>query len=104
MPDAVSLLYNIPGLKYSNGSDEVPRLRLSRRSLVNIFLGNINMWNDSSIVDDNPGVDLPNDIISLIVRDDIAGPSNGMFTLFIFEILDINHVCSVEWCPWQVLS
>jgi phosphate transport system substrate-binding protein len=47
---AVVPVYNLPGVK---------ELRFSGSTLAGIFLGKITNWNDSAIVKDNPGIDLP---------------------------------------------
>lgn len=48
--DAVVPIYNLPG---------ITRLRLSGRTLADIFLGKITQWDDPAIAHDNPGVNLP---------------------------------------------
>ena len=77
LPDSISMLYNLPNLSYTNGRNDVPRLRISRNSLIDIFTGQITQWNDPSLVVDNPNVNLPNATIRLILRNDIAGATTG---------------------------
>ncbi|BAZ88670.1 phosphate ABC transporter periplasmic phosphate-binding protein [Raphidiopsis curvata NIES-932] len=74
---AVSVVYNLPG---------VNRLRLSRKTLPDIFSGKITNWNDAKIKADNPGVNLPNQPIRFAVRADGSG------TTFIFT----NHLSSIN--------
>ncbi|QNP28633.1 phosphate ABC transporter substrate-binding protein PstS [Cylindrospermopsis curvispora] len=74
---AVSVVYNLPG---------VNRLRLSRKTLPDIFSGKITNWNDQQIKADNPGVNLPNQPIRFAVRADGSG------TTFIFT----NHLSSIN--------
>lgn len=74
---AVSVVYNLPG---------VNRLRLSRKTLPDIFSGKITNWNDAKIKADNPGVNLPNQPIRFVVRADGSG------TTFIFT----NHLSSIS--------
>lgn len=70
-------VYNLPG---------VPKLRLSRQVLPDIFAGRITRWNDPRIVADNPGVNLPSSEIKTVVRADGSG------TTFIF----VNHLSAVS--------
>jgi phosphate transport system substrate-binding protein len=74
---AVSVVYNLPG---------VNKLRLSRKTLPDIFSGKITNWNDQQIKADNPGVNLPNQPIRFAVRADGSG------TTFIFT----NHLSSIN--------
>ncbi|MFB2879803.1 phosphate ABC transporter substrate-binding protein PstS [Floridanema aerugineum] len=62
--------YNLPGI-YS--------LRFSRSTLIAIFLGQINTWDDLKIAKDNPGVKLPNTPISIVYRSDGSG-TTAIFT------------------------
>jgi phosphate transport system substrate-binding protein len=74
---AVSVVYNLPG---------VGSLRLSRSVLPDIFSGRIRNWNDQRIRNDNPGVNLPNLPIRVVVRADSSG------TTFIFT----NHLSAIN--------
>ncbi|ARV58166.1 phosphate ABC transporter substrate-binding protein PstS [Nostocales cyanobacterium HT-58-2] len=74
---AVSVVYNIPGVK---------ELKLSRKVLPGIFSGQITNWNDPQIKADNPGVNLPNQPIKAVVRADSSGTS------FIFS----NHLATIS--------
>ncbi|MEC4815788.1 MAG: phosphate ABC transporter substrate-binding protein PstS [Scytonema sp. PMC 1069.18] len=74
---AVSVVYNLPGVK---------NLKLSRKTLPAIFSGQITNWSDPQIKADNPGVNLPNLPIRPIVRADSSG------TTFIFS----NHLSSIS--------
>ncbi|UJS03546.1 phosphate ABC transporter substrate-binding protein PstS [Cylindrospermopsis raciborskii] len=74
---AVSVVYNLPG---------VNRLRLSRKTLPDIFSGKITNWDHQQIKADNPGVNLPNQPIRFAVRADGSG------TTFIFT----NHLSSIN--------
>lgn len=74
---AVSVVYNLPG---------VNKLRLSRKTLPDIFSGKITKWNDRQIKADNPGVNLPDQPIKFVVRADGSG------TTFIFT----NHLSSIN--------
>lgn len=57
---------------------DVKELRLSRKAYSGIFLGTVKQWNDPLIVKDNPGVQLPNTPINVVVRADSSG------TTFVF--------------------
>ena len=77
----IVVAYNLEGLK-----DE---LRLTRDLYVDIFLGKIKQWNDARITAVNPGVNLPNDDIVIVVRQDSSG------TTYAFT----NHLSAIstEW-------
>ncbi len=65
----VAIMYNLPGN---------PKLKLDGDTLANIYLGNINKWNDPKIAALNPGVDLPDLAIVPVHR------TEGSGTTFIF--------------------
>ncbi|HEY9828227.1 MAG TPA: phosphate ABC transporter substrate-binding protein PstS [Stenomitos sp.] len=67
---AVAVVYNVPGV--SSG------LKLSQSTLASIFSAKITKWNDPKIASANPGVNLPDQPIRLVVRADSSG------TTFIF--------------------
>lgn len=69
---AVSVIYNIPGIKESG-------LKLTGEVLVDIFLGKITKWNDPRIQELNPDLTLPNVAIA------VAHRSDGSGTTFIFS-------------------
>ncbi|GLS84079.1 phosphate ABC transporter substrate-binding protein PstS [Paraferrimonas haliotis] len=60
----IVLTYNLPG---------VSKLKLPRDVYPLIFTGEISKWNDPRIVAANPGVDLPNRNITVVVRSDSSG-------------------------------
>jgi phosphate transport system substrate-binding protein len=64
-------------------------VRFSRANLVDVFLGKIERWNDPRILADNPGLDLPDQPMQVVVRDDSSG------TTFAFT----NHLAATsnEW-------
>ncbi len=89
---SIVLAYNLPG---------VDNLRLSRETYANIFLGNITNWNDPAIAEDNPGVNLPNQPISVISRSDGSG-TTGVFTMHLAAISEewrntVGQGTSVQW-------
>jgi len=67
---SIVFAYNIP---------EIPELKLSRQTYVDIFLGKITKWNDPAIAKDNPDVNLPNLDITVVVRSDGSG-TTSVFT------------------------
>lgn len=66
----VAIAYNLPG---------VAELRLGPEVLGDLFLGEITRWNDARLVSLNPGAELPDAPIRLIVRSD-GGGSTAVFT------------------------
>ena len=60
----VVLAYNLKG---------VDGLKLPRDVYPEIFLGKITKWNDPKIAEANPGVDLPDEDITVVVRSDSSG-------------------------------
>ena len=74
----IVLLYNLKGL--------TGPLKLPREVYVGIFLGKIKMWNDPSITQANPGLNLPASAIILVTRLDSSG------TTFAFT----NHLGAIS--------
>jgi len=66
---SIVLTYNLEGVK---------DLKLSRKAYSGIFLGKVKMWNDPLIAKVNPGVNLPDKAINVVVRADGSG------TTFVF--------------------
>lgn len=64
----IVIAYNLPGI-----SD----LRLPRSVYPEIFLGKITKWNDAKIAAANPGVQLPDTPITVVVRSDKSGTTFG---------------------------
>ncbi len=62
---AVVLIYNIEGVTQP--------ITLDRATLVGIFLGQIQKWNDPAITALNPGITLPDAAISVVHRSDGSG-------------------------------
>jgi phosphate transport system substrate-binding protein len=73
----VVLAFNLPG---------VTELKLPREVYPLIFTGEINKWNDPRIAEANPGVELPDQTITVVRRSDGAG------TTFIFT----NHMAAIS--------
>lgn len=68
---AVVLAYNVPSVQSG--------LKLPRAVYSDIFLGNIKTWNDPIIAKANPGVNLPNQPITVVHRSDGSG-TTSVFT------------------------
>jgi phosphate transport system substrate-binding protein len=66
----IVLAYNLPG---------VEQLQLPRAVYTDILLGKIKTWNDPKIASANPGVNLPNEPITVVYRSDGSG-TTGVFT------------------------
>ncbi|MBR8827602.1 MAG: phosphate ABC transporter substrate-binding protein PstS [Gomphosphaeria aponina SAG 52.96 = DSM 107014] len=73
---SIVFAYNLP---------DVPELKLSRKNYVDIMLGNITKWNDPALAADNPGVNLPDQNITVVVRSDGSG-TTSVFTQHLGEI------------------
>ncbi|MBV9183750.1 MAG: phosphate ABC transporter substrate-binding protein PstS [Acidobacteria bacterium] len=63
---SIVLAYNLKG---------VDNLKLSRKAYSGIFLGRVKRWNDPLIAGANPGVNLPDLPINVVVRADGSGTS-----------------------------
>ena len=76
------IVYNLKGVSSS-------AISLTGPVIADIYLGKIKMWNDPVLVKANPGVNLPNQAISVVHRSDGSG------TTFIF----VNYLSKVseEW-------
>jgi phosphate transport system substrate-binding protein len=70
-------------------------LRLSRDVYIKIFLRQITQWNDPAIAKDNPGVDLPDQKITVVTRAD----SSGTTFAFTTHMDAVAKALGVEWTP-----
>lgn len=61
---AVVVAYNLPGIE---------NLRLSNELLVDIFKGEVTRWNDPKLAGTNPGVNFPDQEITVVYRSDGSG-------------------------------
>lgn len=66
---AIAVIYNLDG---------VADLKLTRAALAGIFLGEIRRWNDPALAAANPGVELPDEPITVVVRSDASGTTYNM--------------------------
>ena len=69
----VAVAYNLRGVK---------ELKLSAKTLCDIYLGKIRYWDDERIKKDNPGVELPHRRITVVRRSDGSG-TTWIFTNFL---------------------
>jgi phosphate transport system substrate-binding protein len=60
-------VYNIAGV--------TTELKFTGDTLAGIFLGTVKKWNDAALKKDNPGVNLPNEDITVVHRSDGSGTS-----------------------------
>ncbi|RXF71249.1 phosphate ABC transporter substrate-binding protein PstS [Arcticibacter tournemirensis] len=74
---ATVISYHIPGVKDT--------LNLSPEVLADIFLGKIKNWNHPSLKKDNPGISLPNRMITVVHRSDGSGTS-FIFTDYLTKV------------------
>jgi phosphate transport system substrate-binding protein len=82
----IALSYNLP---------LAAPVRLSRRAYVKIFLREITKWNDPEIARDNPGVDLPDEKITVVTRAD----SSGTTFAFTTHMSAVAKALDIEWTP-----
>jgi len=90
---AVVVTYNLPGIPKG--------LKLNSEDVANIFLGKITKWNDKRIVDDNPGVNLPDKAIIVVHRSDGSG-TTSIFTDYLSGVnsewaTKVGKGASVKW-------
>jgi phosphate transport system substrate-binding protein len=89
---SIVMAYNLPG---------VEGLKLPRDVYVGIFDGTITKWNDPKIAEANPGVQLPDQAITVVHRSDGSG-TTGVFTQHLASINEsweksIGSGKTVEW-------
>jgi phosphate transport system substrate-binding protein len=70
-------------------------LRLSRTAYVKIFLREITNWNDPEIAKDNPGVELPDQRITVVTRAD----SSGTTFAFTTHMAAVAKAVNLDWKP-----
>ena len=89
----VCIVYNLPHVSAP--------LRLSAKTLSDIYLGNVFTWQDPAIARDNPGVSLPKGAIIVVHRSDGSGTTN-IFTSYLSKVSHdwawkSGHGLSVTW-------
>lgn len=95
----IVLSYNLKGIK---------GLKLPRDVYPKIFLGEITKWNDPAIVKANPGVKLPDETITVVVRADSSG-TNYNFTHHLTAISEafkskVGFGKTVDWPAKQLVK
>lgn len=88
----IVLSYNLKGVK---------ELKLPREIYPQIYLGKITKWNDPAITKANPGVDLPDENITVVARADSSGTTYN-FTKHLSAINaefkdNVGHGKTVDW-------
>jgi phosphate transport system substrate-binding protein len=78
---AVSVMYNVQ----DSAGRKVDYLHLSRRTIARIFTGNISRWNDPAIAEDNRGLVLPDQPITVVYRGGQSG-TTGLFYDFVANV------------------
>lgn len=73
---AVVVTYNLQG---------VQSLKLTPEVVAGIFLGEVKAWNDPRIAESNPGVELPNQPITVAYRTDGSG-TTAVFTEYLAKV------------------
>jgi phosphate transport system substrate-binding protein len=73
----VCIVYNLPNLSAP--------LKLSAKTLSDIYLGNIISWQDSAIARDNPGVSIPRAAVIVVHRSDGSGTTH-IFTSYLSKV------------------
>jgi phosphate transport system substrate-binding protein len=66
---AIAVMYNVN----DKAGNDVSNLRLSRRTVARIFIGDITRWSDPAITADNGGKELPDEAINVIYRSGMSG-------------------------------
>ncbi|WP_394939286.1 substrate-binding domain-containing protein [Psychromicrobium sp. YIM B11713] len=74
-----SFMYNV-----NVGGKRFENLKLSQEALAKIFSGQISQWNDPAIAKTNPGIALPAQRITVVVRSDGSG-ATAQFTLWMLR-------------------
>jgi phosphate transport system substrate-binding protein len=91
---AVAVVVNLPNVQQG-------QLKLAPDVLADIYLKNIKKWNDSRIVDLNPGLDLPDADIAVVHRSDGSG-TTFIFTNYLSKVSTewqdkVGNGTSVQW-------
>ncbi len=73
---AVVISYNVPGVR---------DIKLTQDSLVGVFIGDIEYWDDPMIVRNNPDMELPHEKIIVVHRSDSSG-TTSIFTTYLSVI------------------
>lgn len=90
----IVIAYNVKGI-------ETDELKLTAPILADIYMGKITKWNDARIKEINPKLDLPDENIKVVYRDDESG-TTFIFTSYLSDISSdwkekIGAKTSVSW-------
>jgi phosphate transport system substrate-binding protein len=96
---AVVIMFNLHNVK---------ELQLDGPTLAAIYLGKITQWKDPAIIQQNPGIKLPDEQITVVDRSDGSGTSY-IFTDYLRTVspewqLKVGHYLSVNWPTGMGLS
>ncbi len=85
---------NLPGVKPGE-------LKISNKTLVDIYMGKIRKWNDPAIASENPGLPLPRRNITVVHRADGSG-TTWIFTNFLAKVSEewkekVGNAKAVAW-------
>ncbi len=78
---AVAIMYNVQ----DKAGRKIDYLHLSRRTVARIFTGDISRWSDPAISDDNKGLQLPDQPITVVYRGGQSG-TTGLFYDFVANV------------------
>lgn len=89
----IVLAYNLPGVETG--------MKLTREVYIDILMGEITQWNDPRIAEANPGVNFPNQPITVVYRSDGSG-TTGVFTKHLSAVSEkwkerVGEGTTVEW-------
>jgi len=86
---AIAVMYNVD----DKAGRKIDYLHLSRRTIARIFTGDIKTWADPAISDDNKGLQLPDQPITVVYRSGQSG-TTALFYDF------VQHVAPDVFNPW----
>ncbi len=92
-PDSIHIPETIGGVTVSYNIPEIPEsgLKLTGEQIADMFLGKITKWNDPSIQEANPDLDLPDENILVAHRSDGSGTTH-VFTEYLDMVSPDWHV------------
>jgi phosphate transport system substrate-binding protein len=92
LPDVAggtAIMYNVR----DTGGHQVKTLQLSASTIAGIFTGKITNWDDPAIRHDNPGLHLPNEKLTPVIRSDGSGTSAKLADY-------LDHEAHSTWAPF----
>jgi phosphate transport system substrate-binding protein len=92
LPDVAggtALMYNVR----DTSGHQVKTLQLSASTIAGIFTGKITNWDDPAIRRDNPGLHLPNEKLTPVIRSDGSGTSAKLADY-------LDHEAHSQWAPF----